>query len=285
MKVLLTGAAGQLGRALTATAPDGIALEACDRKNCDLTDPVGLSTMLAWTKPDVVINAGAYTKVDLAESEQGLARTINADAVRSIVRVLADTGGRLVHVSTDYVFDGESGRAYRPGDARRPINVYGETKAAGEDHLREEDLLVRTSWLYAPGHGNFVTTMLRLMAEREDMAVVADQIAAPTLAHGLARTIWALLDTGAQGCFHHSDAGVASWYDFAVAIEEEARAAGLLERPVAIRPVASADFPTIAKRPAFSLLDSSATRELLGDGAVHWRTNLRRALQQEAALG
>ena len=285
MKVLLTGAKGQLGSALTASAPPGIMLEACTRKNCDLSDPSALHTMLAWTKPDIVVNAGAYTAVDAAESEEGLAHTINADAVRALARSMDELGGRIVQIGTDYVFDGNSGTAYRPGDRRNPLTAYGRSKAAGEDHLRSRDLLVRTSWLYAPGHANFMTTMLRLMQEQDEVSVVADQIAAPTLASGLAEAIWALIAADASGTFHHSDAGVASWYDFAIAIAEEAVGAGLLGEMPRIRPIATTDYPTAAKRPAFSLLDSSATRELLGRDAVHWRANLRSAIALEAARG
>lgn len=281
MKVLITGAGGQLGGALQRTAPAHAQITAIDVADVDLTDAAMLRAKLAQVAPDLILNAAAYTAVDKAEGDEDLARAINADAVA----IMAESAAKLVHVSTDFVFDGQSSRAYRPGDARAPISAYGRTKAAGEDNLRDTDLLIRTAWVYEAGGANFVRTMIRLMNEREELGVVADQIGAPTWATGLAHTIWGLVDKGASGTFHHSDAGVASWYDFAVAIAEEAHALGLIARIPAIRPIATSDYPTPASRPAFSLLDCSATRAALGQEAVHWRTNLRLMLKEEAQLG
>jgi dTDP-4-dehydrorhamnose reductase len=285
VKVLITGAGGQLGGALQRTAPDHAEINAIDVEDVDLTDDAMLRARLAVEAPDIIFNAAAYTAVDKAESEPDLARAINADAVAIMVEAMAGTGGQLVHVSTDFVFDGQSPRAYRPDDARGPLGVYGATKAEGEDHLRSEDLLVRTAWVYEAGGQNFVRTMLRLMNERDELSVVADQIGAPTRALGLASVLWGLVERQARGTFHHSDAGVASWYDFAVAIAEEGAARGLIERAPAIRPIATADYSTPAQRPAFSLLDSTATRAILGDEPVHWRTPLRAMLNEEAGNG
>jgi len=285
MRVLITGANGQLGGALQRTAPEWADLNAIDVEDVDLTDAAMLTARLVVEAPDVIINAAAYTAVDRAESEEDRARAINADAVATMVEAMASSGGRVVHVSTDYVFDGTASSPYAPDAPRNPQSAYGRTKAEGEDRLRAEDLLVRTAWVYEVGGANFVRTMIRLMKEREELGIVADQIGAPTWATGLARTIWGLVERKAGGTFHHSDAGVASWYDFAVAIAEEARSAGLLERMPAIRPIATADYPTPAKRPAFSLLDCRTTRAALGAEAVHWRTNLRLMLEEEAKLG
>lgn len=282
MKVLITGAGGQLGRGLVAAAPAGTEVHAVDVADCDLTDAAAITALVARITPDLVINAAAYTAVDKAEEDEETARAINADAVAALV---AAHPGKLVHVSTDFVFDGRSSRAYRPDDTRAPLSAYGRTKAEGEDHLRPTDLLLRTAWVYTAGGANFVRTMLRLMAEKPALNVVADQIGAPTWAPGLAKTIWSLVDKGASGTFHHSDAGVASWYDFAVAIQEEARALGLLTDTIPINPITTADYPTPARRPAFSLLDASKTRELLGDGYTHWRINLWHMLREEKALG
>lgn len=285
MKVLVTGAGGQLGRALVATAPEGVSIEAVDVADLDLADADGVRAAILSRRPDLVMNAAAYTAVDKAESEEALARRINAEAVAALARALAETGGRLVHVSTDFVFDGTSPRAYRPDDARNPVSAYGRTKAAGEDAAGDAALIVRTAWVYTAGGANFVRTMLRLMREKDRIGVVADQIGAPTWAPGLAKVLWGLVRQRATGTWHHSDAGVASWYDFAVAIQEEALAIGLLDRAIPVVPIATADYPTPARRPAFSLLDSSATRAALGDGHVHWRANLRRMLIEEQALG
>lgn len=284
MKVLVTGANGQLGRALQHTAPSGVDLNAIDVDDVDFTEDAMLRARLVVEAPDVLINAAAYTAVDKAEEDEELAHAINADAVGVMAEAMAEQGAKLVHVSTDFVFDGTSSKAYQPDDPRAPLSAYGRTKAAGEDHVGEDDILIRTAWVYAAGGANFVRTMIRLMGERDELGIVADQIGAPTWATGLASTIWGLVDKGASGTFHHSDAGVASWYDFAVAIQEEALALGLLSKPVTIKPITADQYPTPAKRPSFSLLDSSKTRALLGDAPVHWRTNLRKMLNEEAAL-
>lgn len=285
MKVLITGANGQLGGALQRCAPCEAVVTAIDLAECDLTRADALHNLLEQEAPAAILNAAAYTAVDKAESDEETARAINADAVAIMADAMAMSGGKLVHVSTDYVFDGTASTPYAPDHQRNPQSAYGRTKAAGEDHLRASDLLVRTAWVYEAGGANFVRTMIRLMREREELGVVADQIGAPTWATGLARTIWGLVDKGASGTFHHCDAGVASWYDFAVAIAEEACALGLLEQIPAIRPITTADYPTPAKRPAFSLLDCRKTRSVLGDAQVHWRQNLRAMLEQEQALG
>ncbi len=285
MKVLITGANGQLGGALQRTAPTSADLNAIDVDDVDFTDEGMLRARLVVESPDVLINAAAYTAVDKAEGDEELAQSINADAVAIMVEEMESQGAKVVHVSTDFVFDGQSTRAYRPEDPRAPISAYGRTKAAGEDHLRPSDLLVRTAWVYEAGGANFVRTMIRLMKERDELGVVADQIGSPTWATGLARTIWGLIEVEASGTFHHSDAGVASWYDFAVAIQEEALELGLLTRPITIRPIATADYPTPAARPAFSLLDCSKTRQTLGDEPVHWRAQLRTMLKEEAKIG
>ena len=285
MRVLITGANGQLGTALQRTAPAWAEVSAIDVDDCDLTDATMLTARLVVEAPELIINAAAYTAVDRAESDEELARAINAEAVATMVAAMASTGGKVVHVSTDYVFDGTASTPYAPDALRNPQSAYGRTKAEGEDHLREQDLLVRTAWVYAAGGANFVRTMIRLMKERDELGVVADQIGSPTWATGLAQTIWRLSEKQATGTFHHADDGAISWYDFAVAIAEEAHALGLLARVPTIRPIATADYPTPAQRPAFSLLDCSATRAALSEEPVHWRTNLRLMLEEEVQLG
>ncbi|MEO1488370.1 MAG: dTDP-4-dehydrorhamnose reductase [Pseudomonadota bacterium] len=285
MRVLITGANGQLGGALQRTAPVWADLNAIDVDDVDLSDHAMLRARLVVEAPDIILNAAAYTAVDKAESEEDFARAINADAVGVMVEEMQNQGGTLVHVSTDFVFDGKATRPYQPQDERSPLSVYGRTKAQGEDHLRANDLLVRTSWVYEAGGANFVRTMIRLMKERDEIGVVADQIGSPTWATGLAHTVWGLVEKKASGTFHHSDAGVASWYDFAVAIAEEAHRLDLLGAIPKIKPITTAQYPTPARRPAFSLLDCQATRDFLGSEPIHWRTNLRKMLEQEKALG
>lgn len=285
MKILITGANGQLGGALQRTAPEWAEVTAIDVDDCDLTDLPMLRARLVVEAPDIIINAAAYTAVDKAENDEERARAINAEAVGAMVEAMAQTGGRVVHVSTDFVFDGQASAAYAPSSARNPLSAYGRTKAEGEDRLRAQDLLVRTSWVYEAGGANFVRTMIRLMKERNELRVVADQVGAPTWATSLARTIWALVERGASGSFHHCDDGMATWHEFAVAIAEEAHALGLIARVPVIHAITTAEYPTPARRPAFSLLDCSATRALLGDEPVHWRTQLRLMLEEEAKLG
>lgn len=284
MKVLLTGATGQLGRALLNVLPPAWEVVSCSRNELDLSNPFAIGGVIRHIQPDLVFNAAAYTAVDRAENDEATAMAINAGAVGALASALGETGGRLIHVSTDFVFDGTSSSAYSPDAPRNPMSVYGRSKAAGEDLAGPNALTVRTSWVYAAGGANFVRTMLRLMRERDRIGVVADQIGAPTWATGLAQTLVALAKAGAVGTYHHRDAGVASWYDFAVAIAEEAFVRGLITQMPLIDPIATADYPTPARRPAFSVLDDSATRTLLGTPPVHWRTNLRAMLDEERQL-
>ena len=285
MKVLITGANGQLGGALQRTAPAKASVNAIDVEDVDLTDRAMLTARLAVEAPDVLINAAAYTAVDKAENDEETARAINADAVAIMAEAMSDQGGKLVHVSTDFVFDGSASRPYAPDEPRAPISAYGRTKAQGEDHLRDTDLLVRTAWVYEAGGANFVRTIVRLMKERDELSVVSDQVGAPTWATGLAHTLWGLIEKGASGTFHHSDAGEISWHDFAVAIAEEALALGLINRIPTIKAIPSSQYPTPAPRPAYSVLDCSKTQEALGKPGNPWRDNLRRMLKEEAKLG
>ncbi|MBF9153033.1 dTDP-4-dehydrorhamnose reductase [Novosphingobium jiangmenense] len=285
MKALITGINGQLGKALLATRPERWTCVALDRHALDLSNADAIARLVEAEQPDLVLNAAAYTAVDRAESEPDLAHAINAGAPGAFAKALAGSGKRLVQVSTDFVFDGSSGAGYQPGDAKNPQSVYGASKSAGEDAAGADAIIVRTSWVYAAGGANFVRTMLRLMRERDELRIVADQIGSPTWATGLAQTLWGLAEKDLPGIYHHRDAGVASWYDFAVAIAEEAHAFGLIPRIPGIMPIATADYPTPAKRPSFSVLDVSGTRALLGDAHVHWRTNLKTMLKEEKALG
>lgn len=285
MKALVTGANGQLGRALLGCVPEGWNAVALDRAVLDLSDAGAIERLVDQEQPDLVINAGAYTAVDRAESEPDLAQAVNAGAPAAFARALAGSSARLVQISTDFVFDGGRGQPYRPLDLRNPQSVYGTSKAAGEDGAGDRAIIVRTSWVHAAGGANFVRTMLRLMRERDELRVVADQIGSPTWASGLADTVWGLAAKAEPGIYHHRDAGVASWYDFAEAIAQEAAVLGLIGRVPTIVPIATADYPTPAQRPAYSVLDVSETRALLGDPHLHWRAQLKSMLQEELTLG
>jgi dTDP-4-dehydrorhamnose reductase len=285
MKVLITGAAGQLGRALLATAPTDAVVVASDRIALDITDAEQVWRAVREAAPDWIINAAAYTAVDRAESEAELAFAINGGAVANLARAAAETGARLVQVSTDFVFDGRSSSPYLTDAAPNPLSSYGHSKLAGEAAAGEGAVIVRTAWVYAAQGANFVHTMLRLMRERDELRVVADQIGSPTWATGLAQTIWHLTAADKGGIWHHTDSGVASWYDFAVAIMEEALALGLLNRPISVMPIRTAKYPAPARRPAFSVLDCGATTALFGVAAPHWRVNLRHMLKEVKAHG
>lgn len=286
MKVLVAGSAGQLGRALADTQPSGVTLVAPPEGEFDIGNEAAVEAVVARERPDLLINAAAYTAVDRAESEAAKAMRVNGQAPGWLAAAAARAGAGFVHVSTDFVFDGTAGTPYPPDAAPNPIGAYGETKLAGEIAVRAahpQALILRTAWVYAAQGQNFMRTMLRLMAERDEVRVVADQIGTPTNAASLARAIWQLAGKGATGTFHWTDAGVASWYDFAVAILEEALALGLLSSAVPVIPIRTVDYPTPARRPAYSVLDKSATFALIGP-ARHWRVELREALGRVAGV-
>ena len=285
MKALIAGAGGQLGQALLRTVPAGIETAALGRAELDVTQSDEIVQALHKHRPTVVINASAYTAVDRAESDSERAYAVNAGAVGALAAACATEGIRFVHVSTDFVFDGASGRPYRPDDVTAPLGVYGASKLAGEQQVRAHEALdwriVRTAWVYASSGRNFVLTMLRLFKERPVVRVVADQVGAPTSAISLAQCVWRAAEVAdPPGILHFTDAGVASWYDFAVAIYEEATQLGLLTQPVDVQPIRTQDYPTPARRPSYSVLDVAATSAALGLKPVHWRANLRNVLRE-----
>ncbi len=279
MKAMIVGAGGQLGQALVASAPSGLEIVCRDHHSLDIGDASEVQAQVEAAAPDILLNAAAYTAVDRAESEEQAAFATNAAAVGTLAQAARSVGSRLVHVSTDFVFDGHASKPYGPNASPNPLSVYGRSKLEGEKLAGADALIVRTAWVYAPKGSNFVRTMLRLMAERDEVRVVADQIGTPTYAPALADVIWRLAVRKVHGLHHYTDAGVASWYDFAVAIHEEASAIGLLKKPASIQPIATTDYPTPARRPAFSVLDKRLTLQLAGLPAVHWRENLRSCLK------
>lgn len=288
MKVLITGAGGQLGQALQACAPADAVVVALGHADLDIADSRAVSEIVAGHCPDLLLNGAAYTAVDKAESDVEAARAINAVGPANLALAAWEAGARFVHVSTDFVFDGMSGVPYLPDTPTAPIGIYGVTKLEGEKAVlstKPDALIVRTAWVYGGTGNNFVRTMLQLMGERDEVRVVADQIGTPTFAGGLAQAIWALDAVGATGIHHWTDSGAASWYDFAVAIQEEALALGLLSRRAAVLPIPTMAYPTPARRPHYSVLDKEATFALLGKPAPHWRENLRRMLKDVQTNG
>ena len=289
MRVLITGVAGQLGQELQRTCPTSLEFLAFGREQLDLADVDACCAAVEQHQPDWLINAGAYTAVDRAESEPDLAHRINCLAPRAFAAALQQTGGSLLQLSTDFVFNGDQGHPYQSDQPCDPIGVYGRTKAAGEkaaaEVLAPERLaILRTSWVYGSVGRNFLLTMLRLHAIKAEagdpLRVVADQVGCPTSTTTLAQACWSVIERSAYGIHHFSDAGVASWYDFAVAIGDLAVAAGLLTRSACVEPITTAEYPTPARRPGYSLLDCSSTRSVLGLPARHWRDALAEVLSR-----
>jgi dTDP-4-dehydrorhamnose reductase len=286
MRVLLTGAGGQVGQALRAAAPGAATVTALTRTELDVTDAGRVQEVVTAARPQWIINAAAFTAVDAAEGAREAAYALNATAVASLAQAAQAVHARLLQLSTDFVFDGRSSVPYGPGAATGPLSVYGASKLAGEHQALldgRDSIILRTSWVYAAHGRNFVRTMLRLMASQSEVRVVSDQVGSPTWATGLAQVIWKLLELPApRGIYHWCDAGVASWYDFSVAIHEEALQRKLLSDPVAIVPIRSAQFPTAAQRPSYSVLDATRTHTILGAPATHWRSQLRKMLDELA---
>ncbi|MBC52815.1 MAG: dTDP-4-dehydrorhamnose reductase [Gammaproteobacteria bacterium] len=283
-KIVLLGANGQLGLTLTrhfkTLDHDLIAL---DRAALDISDETALRKKLGELAPDIIINAAAYTAVDQAETDDLDARAANAAGPKHLARWVKENNRWLLHISTDFVFSGRSHRPYTPDDQTDPLSIYGRTKLEGELHVRylarDHSLVLRTSWVYSPYGHNFLKTMLRLMAEKESLNVVDDQIGTPTSTLGLARCVAAAVEKRPTGILHWTDAGLASWYDFAVAIQDEAITQGLLTRAIPINPIPTSAYPTPARRPSFSVLDKADTIAALGCHPQHWRRELVHVMQ------
>jgi dTDP-4-dehydrorhamnose reductase len=260
--VLLLGARGQVGRELQRRIPRGTQLVARDKDELDISDQGAVFETVREQSPELIINAAAYTAVDEAESDRDAAFAVNSTGARNLALAARDTTCRLVHISSDFIFDGKQGRPYRPGDEAHPLSAYGRSKLDGEEAVTSicgsSAVTVRSSWIYSEFGGNFVKTMLSLLQHRTKLGVVSDQI----------------------GCPHWTDAGVASWFDFAVAIQEIALELGLLESKIPIEPISSEAYPTPAVRPSYSVLDTSEIRDRLTTVQPHWRDALHQMLER-----
>lgn len=269
---------------LLETMPGNIAAIACTHADLDISVGEAVRDCVGRHRPAVIINAAAYTAVDKAESEPDAAQRINAEGPGHLAAAARQCGARLVQISTDFVFDGAASVPYRPDSATNPLSVYGRSKRDGEravmEALAEQSTIVRTAWVYAAVGANFVRTMLRIMRANGAVRVVADQVGTPTSARSLAETLWRIAGTPEiRGIHHWTDAGVASWYDFAVAIAEEGAALGLLPPEITVTPITTADYPTPARRPAYGVLDKRSLASY-GLSPIHWRQRLRAVLQE-----
>ncbi|MCB2125327.1 MAG: dTDP-4-dehydrorhamnose reductase [Rhodobacteraceae bacterium] len=284
MKALVFGTTGQLGIELARTAPRGTLLLAFGREAADLAHPETCAALVATTDVDVVINAAAYTAVDAAETDRETAHLVNAEAPGAMARAAARRAIPFLHVSTDYVFDGSGTRPWREEDPVAPLGVYGQTKLAGERAIIAADgphAILRTSWVFSAHGRNFVKTMLRLAAERETLSVVDDQRGGPTAAADIAVTLWTVARAfaegrGSSGVFHYAGAPTVSWAGFAEAV----LAASALARRPSVRRIASADYPTPARRPANSALDCARIRATYGIEQPDWRASLARVIRE-----
>ena len=270
---LITGCNGQLGTEIKKLLPDAIC---ADVDTLDITDAIAVKKFISENKIDLIINCAAYTAVDMAESNIELATKINVDGPKN----LAQSGAKLIHISTDYVFDGTGHTPYTPSDATNPTSVYGKTKRDGELAVIENSkcyVIIRTAWLYSPYGNNFVKTMRRLGSERESINVVSDQIGTPTYAADLASAIVKIIPQMTEeksGIYHFTNMGVCSWYDFATEIME------LSGLNCLVNPIKTAQYPTPATRPSYSVLDKDVIKDIFDIKIPHWKDGLRRCISE-----
>lgn len=284
MKVLLLGANGQLGWELKRTCPQDIILTTCDYPKVDFLSTTSITTCIETAQPDWIINAAAYTAVDKAEEEKETAERINHTAVREIAGLCRQNNIRLIQISTDFVFNGKAHRPYLPQDNPDPISTYGKTKLKGEqaalEILKDDAAIIRTAWLYSSHGANFVKSILNFFETKPELNIIDEQIGTPTWANGLAHAVWKAMDKNLTGIHHFTDAGIASWYDFATAIQEEASSLNLIQEEIPINPIPASQYPTPAERPFYSVLDKTSLWQTLDLKPVHWRKQLRSMLKE-----
>ena len=288
MKIAITGVDGQVGHELASILAPHHEVIALNRAKIDLSDLAAVRASLSGIKPDLLLNCAAYTAVDAAEKDAKSAFRINAEAPGVMAEACKNIGSRLVHFSTDYVFDGTSRRPYREDDRTDPINVYGLSKLAGEQAIEDaggEYLILRTSWVYAGRGHNFFRTMLRLGRERETIRVVDDQIGSPTSARSIAEAIARLIEPAnfPKGTYHLTSTGETSWHGFATEIFRQAREHPQFAEQTKVRevvPISTAEFPTPAKRPAYSVLDNNRFRQTFGFSIPDWREGLEKTFAE-----
>jgi dTDP-4-dehydrorhamnose reductase len=281
VKIIVTGSNGQLGSELKDLAPHypGIDFVFFSRSELSIKDKAALQNIIHLHRPDYFINCAAYTAVDKAEEEREAAFEINGTAVGEIARLCRENNCRLIHISTDYVFNGTTADPLKESDAVDPVNAYGESKLLGEQLALQNDpqsIIIRTSWVYSAYGKNFVKTMLRLMKEKESIGVVNDQVGSPTYAADLARAILQIITSGkwVAGIYNFSNEGVISWFDFAVEIKKLTGASCI------VNPITTDRFPTPARRPAYSVLDKAKIQRTLNIPLKNWKESLRTCLEK-----
>ncbi|MBF2014649.1 MAG: dTDP-4-dehydrorhamnose reductase [Rivularia sp. T60_A2020_040] len=284
-QILLIGCKGQVGTQLQKIFQTSSNLTALARPLIELAQPETLRDLIREKQPEIIINAAAYTAVDKAESEPELAHTINSLAPEILAQEAEKLRACLIHISTDYVFDGKSSLPYQENHPTNPLSVYGRTKLAGEEAIRSNcsnHFILRTAWVYGSfGKSNFVKTMLRLGSQKPELRVVNDQIGSPTWAKNIAQTIAALVNSPQKtGTYHYTNSGVASWYDFAIAIFEEARQLGFPLKVERVIPITTKEYPTPATRPNYSVLNCGKISTVMESYPPHWRQSLREMLQE-----
>lgn len=291
LRVLISGAHGQVGHELMRHVPEGFEALGLGSAELDIADAQQVDEALAGIRPQLIINAAAYTAVDKAEDDTLRAIAVNRDGVAHLARAAERMGVPLLHLSTDYVFAGDADVPYRETDSTGPSGVYGASKLAGEEVLARDCsryVILRTSWVFGAHGNNFVKTMLRLGRERDSLAVVADQRGGPTAASAIAKVLWRLAEHyRAQGrlpwgLYHYSGAPACSWHEFAEVIFQQAQELGLLPRVPVVRAITTADYPTPARRPLWSVLDCSGLVATFGIEQPDWRADLREVLHELA---
>ncbi|MGJ8681876.1 dTDP-4-dehydrorhamnose reductase [Paraglaciecola sp.] len=279
MKIIVIGKSGQLAWELSQFVSTEHEVVCLGRNDIDLQNFVAMTECLKHQKVEGVINASAYTLVDKAQSDIDNAYALNSEAVGNLAQACKSLFVPFVHISTDFVFHGDKGVPYLPDDKIQPLGVYGASKAEGEKLITntysERSCIIRTSWVYSTHGNNFVKTMLNLMRTKPEISVISDQIGTPTYAKGLAEASVASLINNVSGIHHYTDTGVASWYDFAVAIQRIGLELGLLDKIIPIKPITTEQYPTPAQRPHYSVLDKcSFVRALPEFSFNHWQTQL-----------
>ena len=283
-RTLIFGASGQLGQALTCAGPADIEVIAHDSRTTDTRSREALRQAFRDVTPDCVINCSGYTGVDAAEENPEDAMEINAVAPGNIAECCREAGSRLVHISTDYVFDGKAGAPYATGASTAPLNQYGLSKQEGEKRVSEQlssSVVLRTAWLHSGSKANFVATAARLLSQGITMSVVDDQVGTPTRALHLADAIWRIVKRpDISGVLHFTDAGVASWYDVAIAVRDALKGLDKLPVEVQVMPVGTESFPRPAIRPAISILDKRTTWAMLDYSPLHWREGVMNSTRE-----